>query len=69
MIGPVVEVRRHQSKGASIQLPWERTRTRPSCWQAICERNAGNCREEAMIAAQFEGLPDRIASLESLSEK
>lgn len=69
MLGPLVEIRRHQSTHTPIQLPWDRTRTRSSCSQGVCERNTYTCREERQIAAQLEGLPERIAALESMSEK
>lgn len=69
MLGPIVEVRRHQSPQCSTRLPWERSSASLPGSTVICERNTANCREEAQIAAQLEGLPERLASLESFCEK
>lgn len=69
MLGPIVEVRRHQSPQCSTRLPWERSSASRPGSTVICERNTANCREEAQIAAQLEGLPERLASLESFCEK
>jgi hypothetical protein len=69
MFGPIVEVRRNQSQHCPTRLPWERNSTSNPGSTVICERNTANCSEEAQIAAQLEGLPERIASLESFCEK
>ena len=69
MLGPIVEVRRHQSSQSPTRLPWESSSASYAGSTVICERNTATCREEALIAAQLEGLPERIASLESFCEK
>lgn len=69
MLGPIMEVSRHQGGQSPLQMPWEGSSARPCRSRRICERNAYNCREEMEMTAQLEGLSERIASLESFREK
>jgi hypothetical protein len=64
MLGPLIETNRHQSLPNSANG----SQINPSSCRYSISKNTSKFREEESIAAQLDGLPDRIAQLESIRE-